>query len=516
MGLSLASLVSLLAGCAVGPDYVPPATQLQPFQHTPSAASDGAQRTAPPLDTWWTGFDDPMLVTIVNRALAQNLDLAAAFARVQQARAVAQSAGAQLLPTLDLDASATAEHQSLTSPVGSLARTFPGYSRDQREYTVGAAASWEIDLAGGLRRNAAAAAGELQAAQADQLGTRVTVAADAADAYLQVRGFQARLAVAQDQIETDAKLLELVRARRHAGAADEREIAQAEALLRQARTVVPTLRANLSAQLNRLDVLMGAQPGTYASELTPANGQANGQAGAIPAIPPITAQASPTDVLRRRPDVIAAERRLAASNERIGAALSDYYPKLSLSGLLGFDSLNTNDLFTARAFQPAITGGLRWRLFDFGKVDAEVQSARGANAEALAVYRQTVLKAAEDVENAFVSLTETQARRVELDGEVASLQRARDLSERAYRAGSITLTDVLDADRQLLVARDDLDATRADAARAAVAAFRALGGGWSTGIAQQAPAQQAPAVSAAPAQGGLLQQRLSSLAQDRG
>jgi NodT family efflux transporter outer membrane factor (OMF) lipoprotein len=367
-----------------------------------------------------------------------------------------------------------------------------------------------------LRRNAAAAAGELQAAQADQLGTRVTVAADAADAYLQVRGFQARLAVAQDQIETDAKLLELVRARRHAGAADEREIAQAEALLRQARTVVPTLRANLSAQLNRLDVLMGAQPGTYASELTQGNGQAGGQAGDIPAIPPITAQASPTDVLRRRPDVIAAERRLAASNERIGAALSDYYPKLSLSGLLGFDSLNTNDLFTARAFQPAITGGLRWRLFDFGKVDAEVQSARGANAEALAVYRQTVLKAAEDVENAFVSLTETQARRVELDGEVASLQRARDLSERAYRAGSITLTDVLDADRQLLVARDDLDATRADAARAAVAAFRALGGGWSTGVAQQAPAQPAPAVSSTPTQEGLLQQRFSSLAQDRG
>jgi NodT family efflux transporter outer membrane factor (OMF) lipoprotein len=517
MGVSLASL---LAGCAVGPDYVPPATQLQPFQHTPTVQSDGAQRTAPPLDTWWTGFDDPMLVTIVNRALAQNLDLAAAFARVQQARAVAQSAGAQLLPTLDLDASATAEHQSLTSPVGSLARTFPGYSRDQREYTVGAAASWEIDLAGGLRRNAAAAAGELQAAQADQLGTRVTVAADAADAYLQVRGFQARLAVAQDQIETDAKLLELVRARRHAGAADEREIAQAEALLRQARTVVPTLRANLSAQLNRLDVLMGAQPGTYANELTQGSGQANGpahgQAGDIPAIPPITAQASPTDVLRRRPDVIAAERRLAASNERIGAALSDYYPKLSLSGLLGFDSLNTNDLFTARAFQPAITGGLRWRLFDFGKVDAEVQSARGANAEALAIYRQTVLKAAEDVENAFVSLTETQARRVELDGEVASLQRARDLSERAYRAGSITLTDVLDADRQLLVARDDLDATRADAARAAVAAFRALGGGWSTGVAQQAPAQPAPAASATPVQESLLQQRFSSLTEDRG
>lgn len=493
------SLAAAVAGCAVGPDYVAPAAQLQPFHHVPATPETSPTRQAPqapPLDTWWTGFHDPMLVTIVQRALAQNLDLAAAFARVEQARAAAASAGAQLLPTFDLDASASAEHQSLVSPIGSLARTFPGYSRDQREYAVGAAASWEIDLAGGLRRTAAAATNEAQAAQAEQMGTRVTVVADAADAYLQVRGFQARLAVAQDQIATDARLLELVGVRRRAGAADEREVAQAEALLRQAKTVVPELRAGLQAQLNRLDVLMGAQPGTYAGELS--------IPGEIPGIPPIDVGGSAADVLRRRPDVIAAERRLAASNERIGAAIADYYPKISLSGLLGFDSISANDLFTARAFQPAATAGLRWRLFDFGKVDAEVAAARGANAEALAIYRQTVLKAAEDVENAFVSLTETQARQVELAGEVTALTRARDLSGRAYSAGAITLTDVLDADRQLLVARDDLDATRANAARAAVAAFRTLGGGW--------PTDTMPAVTT---EGSLLQ-RLSGFPQDGG
>ncbi|GAB7533856.1 efflux transporter outer membrane subunit [Burkholderia sp. 3C] len=458
-----------LAGCAVGPDYVPPQVTLKPFQHARVAPGPAV---APSLDKWWTGFNDPMLERIVNRALAQNLDLAIAFARVREARAVAQAEGAELLPTFDLDASSTAQHESLTGPLGSLARKFPGYSRNQREYTVGTAASWEIDLAGGLRRNAAAADGELQAAQADQVGTRITVAADAADAYLQVRGLQARITVAQDQIDTDSRLLELVDARQQAGAADARERAQAEALLRQAKATLPALRTALVAQLNRLDVLMAAQPGTYASELA--------QPRDIPGIPAIVPDANPTDVLRRRPDVIAAERRLAASSERIGAALSDYYPKISLSGLLGFDSLNTNDLFTARAFQPAITGGLRWRLFDFGKVDAEVKSARGANVEALAVYRQTVLKAVEDVENAFVSLSETQARQSELDGEVVALQKARDLSELAYKAGSITLTDVLDADRQLLVAHDDLDATRTDAARAAVSVYRSLGGGWST------------------------------------
>ena len=459
-----------LSGCAVGPDYVAPEADYAAFHNHAVVSGPLAVKAAPPLDLWWTGFDDPMLVTVVERALAQNLDLEAAFARVQQARAVASAAGAQLLPTLDFDASGTAQHQSLTSPTGALARTFPGYSRDQREYNVGAAASWEIDVAGGLRRNMAAARDELQAAQAEQLGTRITVAADAADAYLQIRGFQARLAVAQDQIDTDAHLLDLVRVRKRLGAADEREVAQAEALLKQARATVPPLRTALEAQLNRLDVLMGAQPGTYAQALSAAS--------TIPGIPSIADNNAPLDVLRRRPDIMAAERRLAASNERIGAAISDYYPKISLSGALGFDSTGTNHLFSAQSFQPIGTGALRWRLFDFGKVDAEVAQARGANAEALVQYRLAALKATEDVENAFTALSQTQARRQELDDEVVALTRARDLSERSYRAGAITLTDVLDADRQLLIARDDLDSTRADAARAAVSAFRALGGGW--------------------------------------
>jgi outer membrane protein TolC len=215
---------------------------------------------------------------------------------------------------------------------------------------------------------------------------------------------------------------------------------------------------------------MGAQPGTYARELA--------QSAAIPSIPAIGGDNQPVDVLRRRPDVIAAERRLAASNEHIGQAISDYYPKISLSGLVGFDSLSINHFLTSQAFQPVGTAGLRWRLFDFGKVDAEVAQARGATAEALAQYRQSVLKAAEDVEDSLVSLTQTQVHVNELQDEVVSLTHARDLSEQAYRAGSITLTDVLDANRQLLSARDELDNNRAAAARAAVGVFRALGGGW--------------------------------------
>lgn len=460
-----------LAGCAVGPDYVAPKTELVPFHNKDAVANRQTTLAAPRLDNWWTGFNDPMLEKVVQRALDQNLSLQASIARVAQARAAAQAAGAQLLPTVDAGASATAMHQSTTSPLGALASAFPNYSRDQKEYIVGATASWEIDLAGGLRRAHAAARDEEQAAEAAQLGTRITVAADAADAYLQVRGLQARIAVTQDQIDTDARLLELVQARKRLGAADEREVAQAEALMRQARSSMPSLRVSLEAQLNRLDVLMGAQPGTYATEL-------GENAAVIPDVPAIGTGDQPVDVLRRRPDIIAAERHLAASNEQIGVAIADYYPKISLSGALGFDSITSNHLFSAKSFQPVGTGALQWRLFDFGKVDAEVKQARGAYGEALAQYKEAALEATEDVENAFMALSQTEIRSQELQQEVVALTRARDLSERAYRAGSITLTDVLDADRQLLVARDDLDATKADAARAAVRTFRSLGGGW--------------------------------------
>ena len=217
-------------------------------------------------------------------------------------------------------------------------------------------------------------------------------------------------------------------------------------------------------------MLLGVQPGTYAKELaTPA---------AIPAIPAID-PGNPTDLLRRRPDIVAAERSLAASNARIGSAISDYYPKLNLSALLGFESINSQQLLSARAFQPQAAAGLRWRLFDFGKIDAEVDNAKGANAEALAQYRSTVLRATEDVENALTSLAQNAELTRQLTRETASLTRARDTAEDAYRGGAVSLIDVVDSDRQLLIAEDDLAKTQADTARAAVRSYRALGGGWS-------------------------------------
>jgi len=476
-GRALALAVGLgfavsLSGCVVGPQYKgPPATKLTDFHNGATIDSRQTEAPAPPVETWWTGFDDPVLTRIVERALEQNLDLAAALARVDQARAVAREAGAQLLPTASATGSASPLRQSLNSPIGTIGRHLPGYERNQTLYDADVGAQWEIDLFGGLRRGAEAARDEAEAAEAMQLGVRVSVVAEAADSYFQARGDQARLAIAQSQVETDARLLELVRLRFSRGASAEKEVAQAEALLAQARATIPPLRTALEAQLNRLDVLMGAQPGTYALELSkPAD---------IPSAPAFPPGQNASDLLRRRPDVIAAERRLAAANARIGVAIAEYYPKISLSALLGFESLSASHLGSAESFQPEATAGLRWRLFDFGRVDAEVAQANSANAQVLLTYRQTVLRATEDVENSFMALAQLELQTRDLANEVDALARARDASQQSYLAGASSLTDVLDADRQSLVAQDELARTRADTDRAAVMSFRALGGGWS-------------------------------------
>jgi NodT family efflux transporter outer membrane factor (OMF) lipoprotein len=462
-----------LSGCVVGPSYTgPPVTQMHALGRAPSAVplDAGAPTVTVPLDTWWMGFNDPVLTRIVERAVSQNLDLAAAVARVDEARAAARGAGARLLPEGDLQTSVTQLHQSLTGPIGAIAHDLPGYYRNQRSIDAGAGAGWEIDLFGGLKRGAEAAGDEAQAAQYEQMALRVSVVAEAADAYFQVRGDQARLFIAQSQVDNDTRLLELIRLRLSKGASSDKEVAQTEGLLAQARATLPPLNTALEAQHNRLDVLMGAQPGTYAAELV--------QPADIPTIPPIPADQSASDLLRRRPDIVAAERRLAASNARIGVAVAEYYPKVSLAGLLGFDSLSAQRFFSAASFEPQATAGLRWRLFDFGRVDAEVAQANSAHVQALLAYRQSVLRATEDVENAFTSLAQLEIEIRELAAEVGALRRARDKSQELYLAGASSLTDVLDAERELLNSQDDLARARADSDRSAVASFRALGGGW--------------------------------------
>jgi NodT family efflux transporter outer membrane factor (OMF) lipoprotein len=454
-----------LGACEVGPDYSPPVFALAPFHNAQAVDDRAAKGPPPPLDQWWTGFNDPELTRVIESVLAENLDLQASIERANEARAAAKESEAKLLPTLDATGQATAEQLSWENPIGALGRAAPGFPRSGALYDLGAGAGWEVDLFGGLRRGEEAAEAEAEAAEASRLGVRVTVAADAADAYLQIRGDQARLRVADQQVATDRRLLDLVKLRKTQGMATDREAAQAEALLARAQGAVPLLRAALEAQTSRLDVLMGVQPG--AAELA--------DAAALPAIPRIVATAAD---LRRRPDVIAAERHLAAASARIGEAIAEYYPKLSLSGMVGYEAIDPSHLFRSATFQPLATGGLRWRLFDFGRIDAEVEAADAASREALIAYRKVVLRAAEEVEDACMSLVQLEAHRRDVANQIRALKRARDDSQDAYNSGLIALTDVLDADRQLLLAEDDLPRTQTDAARAAVSLFRASGGGW--------------------------------------
>ncbi|WP_394779587.1 efflux transporter outer membrane subunit [Undibacterium sp.] len=472
----LAVMAMGLSACAVvGPNYETPQLQTgASYQGASAANARQATLPAPALETWWTGFNDLSLNLIIERVLDQNLDLAAAMARVDQARDAAREAGAQQMPSGSVNAQAARQHQSLGSPLGKIASAFPGYQRNETLTDIGAGASWELDLFGGLKRGTEAANAEAQAAEAGSMGVRISVAAEAADAYFRVRGAQQRLALAQDQVKTNRDLLSLVRLRLDNGLASSREVAQAEALVAQAKVTIPPLLTEMAIQLNRLDVLMGAQPGTYAAELAQAL-----PPGAVTSVPAIGLAQGPADLLRRRPDVIAAERKLAASSARIGVATAEYYPKFSLSALIGFETLSGGTLLSAASFQPQAAAGLRWRLFDFGRVDALVAQAKGANAEALINYRKSMLRATEDVENAVIGLTQLEAQAKDLHEEVDAHVRARDASEDAYKGGAVSLFEVLQEERQLLTARDELARVHADNARAAVATFRALGGGWS-------------------------------------
>jgi NodT family efflux transporter outer membrane factor (OMF) lipoprotein len=458
-----------LAGCAVGPDYQRPDLGLAAGFHTAlPPAAPGARPAA--LEAWWRGFGDDELARVVERAGAQNLDIEQARDRVLQSRAAAQAAGAALLPQGDAQAAAADERQSLLSPIGEIGRRLPGYRRQVGVYDLGAAASWEVDLFGGLRRRRQAARADAAASAAEAQAVRISVMAEAADAYLQVRADQARLAVARRQESAQADLVALVDRRRAEGVSPDRELREARAELDRVRATIPPLQAGLAAQLDRLDVLMGARPGADQDELL--------AAAPLPSPPRLAAGDGPAELLRRRPDVIAAERRLAAADARIGAAISDYYPKVSISGLLGLESIDAGQLFSGQAVQRQISGGLRWRLFDFGRVDAEVAQAHGAQAEALAGYRAIVLRAGAEVEDAFSDFTQSQARAAALERQIDELTTARAQAQQAYEGGVTSLIEVRDADRDLLTASDALVQARAGADRAAVAAFRALGGGW--------------------------------------
>lgn len=469
--LALLLSSSLTAGCTVGPDYKQPEVALADHYITAAQVNAASGSTSVNLDTWWEGFADPVLTRLVSQALEQNLELAQAQARVVQARAVLGTANAALVPSAAIDGQATRARQSVGTPLGQVLNSTPGYDRYGNSYELELGASWEVDLFGGLRRDREAAFGEYQASAAGAVATRLAVAAQTADIYTTVRGLQARLAIAQKQVQTQQDLLAKVGLLNRKGVAADFEVRQTEGELAQVEATVPALRAGLEGALNALDVMLGTAPGTHRALMATAS--------PIPEVPALAQIGAPADLLRRRPDLIAAERRLMSTNAMIGSAISEYYPKFSLGAMIGSASTSTGALFSGDANQSAVLLGLRWRLFDFGRINAQIDQAKGREAEALAFYRQSVLSASQDVETALSALVNRQAQAQTLKSGEVSLQRARRSSFVAFENGAASLINVLNADQQLLRASDLRAVAQTEAARAAIATYRALGGGWS-------------------------------------
>ena len=469
--LTMLAIASLSAGCAVGPDYARPDTPMPGRYMGQQAIEQRQAQAGADAAVWWEGFGDTQLTRFVKLALAQNLDLAQASARVSQARAGLGAADAALLPSASLGAQGTRAYQSVETPMGQILNSRPGFDRFGRSYEANLAAGWELDLFGGLRRGREAALADYQASEAGAAAVRLTVAAQTADVYIGIRGLQARLEIARKQVQTQQDLLSIIRQLYGKGLAAELQVQQAEGALAQVKASVPVLEAGLDTAMNALDVMLGTAPGTHRTELA--------NAGAVPAAPQIASAGTPGDLLRRRPDLMVAERRLAASNARIGVAVAEYYPKLSLSGLVGSaTSIPGGRLFTGSSSQAAGVLGLRWRLFDFGRINAQIDLAKGQEAEALAAYKLAVLRATEDVENAFSALAKREDQAGLLAQGVDSLGRARAASFAAYQKGVVSLVEVLQADENLLRASDTRAQAQTESARAAVAAFKALGGGW--------------------------------------
>ncbi|MGR4070165.1 efflux transporter outer membrane subunit [Billgrantia sp. C5P2] len=469
--LALLLSVSVLTGCAVGPDYRPPETALSARFIGQESVEQREVQSQADLQAWWAAFDDPLLARFVSLALEQNLDIAQAAARVAQSRASLRQADAALLPSANVNAHGAEVYQSIETPLGRVLSATPDFDRSGSAYEANLEVGWEVDMFGGLRRGREAARAEYAASEAGAVATRLAVAAHTADVYVTIRGLQERLAIVRQQAETRRQLLDTIRFQYEQGIAAELQMHQAEGSLAQVEAQIPVLETGLDAAMNALDVLLGAQPGTYRADLSPAE--------PVPVAPGLAETGTPAEMIRRRPDLIVAERRLAAANARIGVAMSEYYPKLSLGALLGSaTTISSGNLFSGDASQAQGVLGLRWRLFDFGRVEAQIAAARGQEAEALAAYRLAVLRAAEEVENAFSALVQREAQVDILAQGEASLASARENSLAAYEGGIVSLIEVLNADGSLLQVRDAKAQAQTEAARAAIASFRALGGGW--------------------------------------
>jgi multidrug efflux system outer membrane protein len=457
MTLPVAALLAT-GGCALGPDYKEPPTKAPAaFENT---VGDGQE---PPRE-FWKRFEDPVLDGLVDDALKANHDIRIAVASLREARAIRREVDANAWPTVDL--STSARRQVIPESQFSAPRD----QRTHNAYDASVDASWEANLFGKFSRGSESAAASVSAAEAGVAAAQVSVTGEVAINYFQLRGLQLRLKLAQESLKNQESNLQLVQGRLGAGRGTELDTTRAQAQVESTRAAIPALEASIEVARYRLAVLTGRAPTELAA--------LSAQAQPLPGIAPVEGIGTPASLLRRRPDIRVAERRLAAATANIGVAEADLFPTVTFSGLLGLNATSPAGLGTGQAFYYNLGGLINWNVLDFGRVRARITQSEAKTESALAQYEKTVLSALEETEGALVTFNRNQRRTDSLYKAAQASNRAAELARLRFEAGVTDFLVVLDAERQLLNDRDSLAQAQTDAGTSLVSVYKALGGGW--------------------------------------
>lgn len=466
--LLITSVVSifLFSGCQVGPDYVAPDFPVPDQWH--EKAIEGLESGTADLQTWWTVFNDPMLEQLIERSYVDNLDLQVAYARIMEARALLGVASGQYWPGVDgvgFYSSSQASKNGLSAPPD-------GSDPKQNDlYSFGMDATWEIDVFGRISRSVEAAHASMEASVENYRDVLVTLLTEVAQSYINLRAVQKRIRYAKANVILQRGTLELTENRRKAGLVPQLDVEQARLVLSSTESVIPQLRQLESQALHRLSVLLGLDPGALSAELSGVTD--------IPDVPQQVAVGLPAELLRQRPDIRRAERVFASQTAEIGVATAGLYPLFSLSGsfaLEGQDFSDTGDWDSRTwGFGPA----MRWNLFDGDRARNNIKVQQAQAEQALIQYKQTVLLALEDVENAMVAFEQEKQRLEDLLISVEAAQKSVELVRELYENGLTDFQNVLDMQRTLTTQQDLFASSEGTVANNLVRIYSALGGGWS-------------------------------------
>jgi len=467
LAVSAGVLALAFRGCmTVGPGYVAPVLELPSDWHSPYARD--AVETPPAQARYWEAFDDPVLDDLIQRVSQNNRNLQTALAAVDEARAFLGISEASRWPSVSQNASATYNRSSRnTQPLD-----LPNRDREDTTFSLGPSATWEIDLFGRVRRSVESAEAALAATEADFADLLIVLYAETAEAYFAYRALEQRLAFAEANVALQEGTLELTRTRVQAGLVPELDRAQAELNLNRSRALLPLLREGRDNVFHALAVLTGVYPWDLAPLLA---------APAVnPLVPVVATTTTPTDTLRQRPDVRAAERALAAQTARIGVATADLYPRFFLSGSISLSAFDAGKLCEGDSRGFSIGPGMNWRVFEAGRLRDLVRVEEARTAQALAQYEQAVLTAVREVEDALSGLANERQRNADLTRAVSAAEESVQLAQDLYRTGLVEFDTVLEVQTALLFLQDDLASSNGAVRQNIVRFYRSIGGG--TGV----------------------------------